>query len=436
MNNVKFIKKSLKTTITDAKQILSEFVYDPNKDFSRNRDISFEEMVNFVLTLGGGSLKKEIYDYFGLTLEAPTSSAMIQQREKVKPEAFEWMFHRFNELTGPKNPFVINGISYKAVDGCSVPIYKNRNDLLTYIPSNDYCAFHVNALFDLLTHTYDDVIIQGEAVMDENTAFNELVDRYNGGPALFVADRGYESYNSFEHVKKSGNYYLVRAKDIHSNGICSALNLPDEEFDIDIKRILTRRYTNEIKAHPEIYKYMPQNQKFDYFGDDKFYEFECRIVRFKVKNQDKEEWQTIITNLDRESFSIEDIKEIYHLRWSEETSFRELKYYTKLNALHSRRRDMILQEIYGCMLFYNFSERIIRKIKPRKVKDNSKHVYQINSSIAFYVISVYIRSLRKGGEEIDIESIIASNLEAVRPNRSFERKVKPKTPESFMYRLV
>ncbi|MEJ8736902.1 hypothetical protein WKT02_05500 [Erysipelotrichaceae bacterium HCN-30851] len=49
----------------------------------------------------------------------------------------------------------------------------------TYTSSSQgkgYNAFHLNASYDLLEHTYDDVILQGEAHKDENGAFNELVD--------------------------------------------------------------------------------------------------------------------------------------------------------------------------------------------------------------------------------------------------------------------
>lgn len=36
--------------------------------------------------------------------------------------------------------------------------------------------------------------------------------------AIFIADRGYENYNIFVHVEHKGMYYLIRVKDITSNG--------------------------------------------------------------------------------------------------------------------------------------------------------------------------------------------------------------------------
>ena len=99
-----------------------------------------------------------------------------------------------------------------------------------------YSAFHLNASYDLLECTYDDLIIQGEAKKDENGAFYQLVDRYKGNKAIFIADRNYESINGFEHVVHSGNKYLIRVKDIHSKtSVTSSFGpLPDKEFDIDV----------------------------------------------------------------------------------------------------------------------------------------------------------------------------------------------------------
>ena len=79
-----------------------------------------------------------------------------------------------------------------------------------------FSAFHLNASYDLLECTYDDLVIQGQANFDENGAFVQLVDQYNGNKAIFIADRGYESFNGVEHVSHSENKYLIRVKDIHS----------------------------------------------------------------------------------------------------------------------------------------------------------------------------------------------------------------------------
>ena len=66
---------------------------------------------------------------------------------------------------------------------------------------------------------------------------------------------------------------------------------------------------------------MPQNQQFDYFGDTSFYDFECRVVRFKIT---EDTYECIVTNSAKDEFGMQDIKELYHLRWGIETSYREI----------------------------------------------------------------------------------------------------------------
>ncbi|MBR3356532.1 MAG: transposase [Solobacterium sp.] len=64
-----------------------------------------------------------------------------------------------------------------------------------------------------------------------------------------------------------------------------------------------------------------------------FCDVSYRAVRFKLDGS--EEYESIVTNLPREAFSPAEIKELYHLRWSEEISFRHLKYSADLSAVHA-----------------------------------------------------------------------------------------------------
>ena len=268
--------------------------------------------------------------------------------------------------------------------------------------------------------------------MNENEAFVNFVDRYKGNKAIFIADRYYESINGFEHVTHSGNKYLIRIKDIHSKTSITRSfgHFPDEEFDIDVSRLLTRRNTNHIKSHPEIYKFMPINQKFDYFNEDFNipYEFHARIVRFKISD---DSYECIITNLSREEFSLEEIKELYHKRWGIETSFRELKYAIGLSSLHSKKRELIKQEIYARLILYNFSQRVIQKIKLKKQK--TKYEYQVNFTRAFHIIREFLR--KKSGNPLNPEVLIANEILPIRPNRSNIRNLKPKNVVCFNYRF-
>ena len=401
MNNYKSLKRQLKFCIKTMNDSSSLFVVDSNKDFTRKRKHLFGSTLFNVLLLESGSLKDEMFKLFGYNLDTPTASSFVQARSKIRPDAF-----------------------HSAIKDSKTTFYKANNS------NKPFSAYHLNTSYDLLECTYDDIVLQGNAVMNENGAFNGIVDRYDGPKAIFIADRGYESINSFVKVGMKNNKYLIRVKDIHSRTsvLRSFGPFPDAEFDRHVRRTLTTKQTNEIKAHPEIYKFVPKNQRFDFFDGSPYFDFECRVVRFKISD---DTYESIVTNLDESEFNIQDIKELYHLRWEIETSYRELKYHLDLNTLHSKKRMFIEQEIYAKLVLYNFCSRVSNNIKIKE-KDR-KYEYQLNYVRAFHIIRNYLKE--KGGKNPpDIESLIAKEILPIRPNRQNERKVKAKSPVSFNYR--
>lgn len=432
MNKFKRMKKILKQCIYQLDESSSLFVVNPDKDFTRKRKHLFGNTLMNVLLLEGGSLKDELYKLFGYSLDTPTVSSFIQARDKIRPDAFHTLFNLFNEKT--RKPKLYKGHRLLAVDGSTLPItseIKDKKTTIQKVNNSDkpFSAFHLNTSYDILEYTYDDIVLQGQAVQDEREALNKIVEHYKGdNKAIFIADRGYESINSFEKIHLSGNKYLVRVKDIHSTGMLRSFGpFPDEEFDVWTKRTLTTKQTDEIKSHPEIYKFVPQNQQFDYFGDTPFYDFECRVVRFKITD---ETYECIVTNLDENEFSMQDIKVLYHLRWEIETSYRELKYDLDLNTLHSKKRNLIEQEIYAKMLLYNFCSRITNGIDIAKRK--RKYEYQLNFVRAFHIIREHLKKVKVPTYICDI---IAKEILPVRRNRQNKRKLKPKAPVSFNYRF-
>lgn len=435
MNNSKHLKKVLNHAISIVSNSPSLFVFNPETDFTRDRLLTFETVIKNIICMETGSLKDELLKLNDYSCSTPTASAFVQARSKIKHDAFVSIFNIFNEKSQTVKTY--KGYRLLAIDGSVLPIDNSISDAdTTMLKCNHYgtiySAFHLNASYDLLECTYKDLIIQGQAKMDENGAFYQLVDRYKGNKAIFIADRNYESINGFAHVVHSGNKYLIRVKDIHSQtSITRSFNpLPDGEFDIDVSRLLTRRYTNYIKEHPEIYKFMPKNQRFDYFYEDKNepYEFHARIVRFKITD---DTYECIMTNLSRDEFSLEEIKELYSKRWGIETSFRELKYAIGLSALHSKKRELIKQEIYARLILYNFSQRIIQKIKLKKQK--RKYIYQVNFTRAFHIIREFLR--KKSGKPLIPEMLIINEILPIRPNRSNVRNLKHKDVVCFNYRF-
>ena len=425
---------SMTNLISELSKNPSLFLKNPKKDFTRNRKIDFKTLVGIIMNSSGGTMKKELLEYFDFDVNTPTVSAFSQQRSKVLPDAFEYLFKAFTEENLP-NSKDFNGYTLIACDGSNLSIATNPNDPETAWKNNQHGdimnKFHLNAFYDISNRIYTDVLIQTAAEYNETRACVTMLDRSPLKKVILMADRGYENYNIMAHAINKEWKFIIRIKDINSSGIASGLKLPKcDEFDKDITLTFTRKNTKETRIAG--YKWMPTNQMFDYLPPQskETYELSFRIVRFPIGEGS---YEMIVTNLDRVQFSIEKIKEIYHLRWGIETSFRELKYAVGMANFHARKPDYIKQEIYARLLLYNYCELITtHTVQHMKKKDKTK---QVNFTIAIYICREYLRRKRNLSPP-DVIKLIEKNILPVRPGRKDPRKVKAQASVSFLYRIA
>ena len=158
------------------------------------------------------------------------------------------------------------------------------------------------------------------------------------------------------------------------------------------------------------------------------YYISFRIVSFVLPNGNTE---IVYTNLPKEDFSTEELRELYNMRWGIETSFRDIKYAAGLLFFHSRKKDLVIQEIYAKLILYNFCELITGAIVVEK-KDR-KYSYRINFSIAIAVCTEFLRR-SCASPPIDVVALIGRELIAVRPGRSNPRYLRARTATTFQYR--
>lgn len=267
----------------------------------------------------------------------------------------------------------------------------------------------------------------------------KIVERFHDDNAIFIADRNYATWNTMAHIIQSGKSFLIRVKDIHSiSSLLRKFNLPDEEFDLDLHITLTRKQTKDIKSQPEKYRFLSTTSTFDFIDEhNPEYVLHFRVVRFKLDGS--EEYESIITNLSRDEFSKDEIKEIYNTRWGIELSFRDLKYSADLCAVHAKKRESIQQEIWARMILYNISfimaHHIINK-KPKGKGKKKKYSYAINKKKAIHHCRYFIQHYkRKGGHPPDLETLISQDILPIRQNRKCKRLMKSQTLVCFNYRF-
>lgn len=439
MNFANQVKKTLLNDISDMAKFPWLFSTNPQSDFTRVRKLDFSSLLHLCICMEGGTLKHELLKYFSYDECTISNSAFYQQRCKLLPETFPFLLQQFNTHF----PFSYYKGKYQllACDGSSFSFTKNPKDLESYFApdgktTNGYNQIHVVALFDLLSKRYCDAVIQPIRKKNEFQALTSLIARYRNNEAIpiYIADRGFHSYNVFAHAIEQNAYFLIRAKDLNMQRLLGK-DFPDtDEFDLTIDRILSRSNAKKKRLYPELeeqYRFISSEVTFDYIEhkSNKEYPIKLRVIRIKVAEGI---FENIITNLPKEEFTADEIKALYSMRWGIETSFRELKHILGTANFHSKKKIYIEQEIWARLILYNFCTIITTHVVVKK-KDR-KHEYQVNYTVAFNACH-YLLRLHNGETPPNIIGLIAQNILPIRPDRNFARQHRFRVPASFTYRF-
>lgn len=437
MKNSDAVKAMLLAAINEIAADPRKYAVNPGKDFTRNRKMGFHDTIMMLLTMEADCIKEELYRYFGRTTDAPSKAAFYKQRRKLNMTSLANLLYIFN---GRLSRNLYNGkYQFIACDGSAVDIFRNPDDPDTFFEPNGkssrgFNQVHINAFYSILDRRFTNLVIQPARKRNEYAAFCEMVDAAgnDGPPTIYFADMGYASYNNFAHVIENGQYFLIRCNDRRLEGILGHPVENLKEMDCRVDRILTRTQSKKKRSRPESadqYRHICKAVPMDYLNESRSeYDIQLRMVRFEISPGC---FENIITNLPDLEFDFEDFKALYHLRWTEENAFRDLKYPLCLKAFHSRKYEYIVQEIWARAILHNFSSAIISGVKIEK--NNTRHKYQVNFAEAFKTCREFLR-IHDGRTEMDVEGLIAQNIEPIRPGRTFARQHRFKLPTSFCYR--
>lgn len=431
------VKSYLWDDIREMSQFPWLFANNPAADFSRHRKLDFENLLRFLVSMESGTTSHELLKYFDFSLDTLSSSAFYQQRQKLLIEAFPYLLRQFNSHF----PLALYRGEYNLVacDGCEFNIARNPDDPGTFHPPSGKSAkgfnmLHTVSLYDLLGKRYLDCEVQPGRQKNEFRAVCNLVDRYcYDGTPIFIADRGFSSYNSFAHAIEKGVFFLIRMKDINAKRFLNIKELPNS-LDVSAQIILTRSQSKKKMSRPdlkELYRYIPAEVTFDYIeqGSDGEYPLPLRIVRFEVADGI---FENMATNLNADVFRPDEIKMLYNMRWGIETSFRDLKHTIGTTNFHSKNPEYIEQEIWARIILFNFCAIVTAHIVISQ--GDTKHVYQVNFAMAMKICHHFIR-LRGHDPPPDVELLIGSYTLPIRLGRNYARQHRFQLPASFCYRF-
>ncbi len=168
---------------------------------------------------------------------------------------------------------------------------------------------------------------------------------------------------------------------------------------------------------------------FDFITDScPEYRMQLRVLRFQIAEG---VFENLITNLPSDEFSLEQIKHIYHLRWGQETSFRDLKHTIGTTNFHSKSPEYIEFEILSRMTLYNFCTIITMEVPIKK--EAGKWKYQVNLSMAIKICFAFLSDHTGSG---NVNDLISRYILPIRPERTYARQLRFQVPASFAYRFV
>lgn len=348
--------------------------------FTRIRKMSQKDYTKYILTQFGCNGYTESIRFFTKNLnkkfETISPQAIGKQRMFLKPKLYKDMTNFFiDKLYGEFKGFSkFKGYIICACDGSifSLPINKTTRKEFD-VPDDSIFEIHrVRSRVSCIMDVNSKFILSSKIVersIDEITlALNhlkELKTRFDITKFITIYDRGYVSLELMLNTEEMGSKYLIRLK--KNSFIKQKKYITDGDGIIQVNWTNTR--LNRIRDEK-----LRKKAK-----DNKF--LEIRIVEIKLKNG---EIELLATNLTKEEFTKEELKQLYGQRWEIETGFKKLKTLVRIEEFTGNRRIIIEQDFYAHIFIYNLANaikndgqnRITRK--PRKKEDQI--IYQPNFS--------------------------------------------------------
>ncbi|RVU73772.1 transposase [Lactobacillus xujianguonis] len=424
----KNILERLDQIINDTGKHIHDFIDDPHA-FTRKRTLDTATVLKTTINMQGQDLTSELFRTFGksathMKSKVVSTSTYVQRKGHLSPACFKHILTIFNQ-----NLFSTQLFDHQyrlfAIDGSDFNQIWNpkSKNIVQSSPhkKTPYCQIHVNALYDLLNNTYQDCIFQPKAEMDERKAAIQLLKTLNCGPFSIL----------FEPRQAMGDLKT----------------LPDQECDRDISCRVTTSHQyyvthkvseniHYVQHHYHQYlKYRSKNTIDRSWDFEKFCTVKFRACKLRINDPDsnKEEWEVVLTNLDRENYPLKRIKELYYLHWGIETSFKKIKYSLGSVQFHSKQDKFIEMEIYAHMIMFNAISQIDAQVYiPQR---HCKYQYAVNFKQSCSIIqSMYLTSSSRDYERILIQ--ISYYTVPIRPGRKDERNIKSKSAVYYLYRVA
>jgi hypothetical protein len=380
--------------------------------------------------MGKTGLQREMDAFFKETEDAEfnirrvTKSAFTQSRENLSPEAFLELndlvvrdFYQKVAFLGYKNHRLL------AVDGGFLNL-PNHESIEEEFGSRGMGRGRLNGLkksMCLLSLLYDPANYMTLDVQSDHMDGSELqlllrhLDKVEQGDILLL-DRGYPSRYLFSILASRGINYVVRMK---PNWVPVKKFLKSRKQDIVV--------TMEVPDgdYERYWQQFPGMQK----------TIKCRLVKIK---DEKGHVQVLCTSLlDSAKYKLEELGELYQLRWGIEEGYKMYKARVQVEAFSGKTATAVKQDIYAKIMMMSFcaalafpiEEKVVKEYEEAKKRGEVKHKRKINRTYAYWatktmLIGMFIKN-KINAAICFFDQQVESNTEVDRPGRKSPRKKKP-----------
>lgn len=408
---LKILSKSIDYTKNKINQY--EFKLNARKhphDFSRDRKMGFIDIFLMILKSAKKGIQAGIYEYLseiGKENMHCTKQAFCKSRKNIRYEAIEELFvDTVDNFYNTCEYETFKGYRVSAIDG----IYYNlpNNEILKSIyggpEQKDKYIPQVQAqgscLYDVLNGIIIDAKFKPYKTSERDLAGQHLLRllKIKTEKELVMMDRGYPSRKLIYDIIGKGFYFIMRVERENFISVIRGVESADS--------IVTDVYKGE--------------------------ETDLRVINIELKNGS---FETLITNVMDPGFTVNDFKELYHLRWNIETKFNDIKGKLEIENFTGTSELVLLQDFYATMFMTNMVSfgllDVNNELKRSGKNQKQKHEHKANVRMAIYelrneFINLYtINSPRKRGKIFKkIMDRLIKNTIPCRPGRGFDRKKK------------
>lgn len=395
--------------------------------FSQKGNSQFSELLNF-------------YSAQNQPLDISTV-AFYKARMKFNPNALHLMMGDYLSMAYEKyddNLAKLNGYIVTAIDGSDIILPSTEENAKIYgihqTKQDAVCPVmaKISLLYDCINKIVLDTCIEPHKFSERECAVQHLdqLKTILRHPTITTFDRGYFSIRLIDQLIENNQKFVMRMDNrMWERYFGHLVSGGDQTVDVTF----TRKQTNDYRKD-RAFRTKLMNTTYT-----------LRFVKIPlVKGATGEAYdELLLTNLTPDEFSLEGLKEIYHLRWEIETAYNILKNRMKLEEFSGTRDWLIRQDIYCCVWLYNLVMLYMIELNEADKIPQEQYKYEMrrNISISIGIVKTYfIQSIigntpEKRQEYVEqMEALIKNHLVPVRPNRTAKRQYSVnKSRRSYRY---